>query len=446
MKPSSFNVFIPINDDETLIYNTFSDSRVIANSELIEAIESCDQIVERRDTVNEQLTQLLDLGIVIDDEINELKEIEYWSQRLKFDNSSFNVTILTTLACNMKCIYCFEQGVSSSASMKNQTAEVLCDWITNRLHEVRPKKLVITFFGGEPLVNIDIVRYLSVSLQKIASKAGIDFGIELITNGLLLTEDIVQDLIKCGLEWIKVTLDGDEEIHNQMRPQKNRLNSGTYQSIMNNILMLKGKIPFIIGSNYDDHSKGHLPSLYDNLKRNGLKKDDIKEIAFKPILGFPGHKEKSDHQIEACTFSETDVDVFPWLTKEVKKRGYKPYTRIRLGPCDAVRENSYTIDPSGDIYKCAAMAGRTELSLGNISDESEKVFFSRQNVAFMTADPWKKCGMCKFIPICGGGCRLSALSTDDNINAITCEKRYFERVSTALIKDEVLSLLSTEED
>lgn len=182
------------------------------------------------------------------------------------------------------------------------------------------------------------------------------------------------------------------------------------------------------------------------MKKNGFSKDDIKEIAFKPILGFSGHKENSDHHIEACTFSETDVEVFTWLTNEVKKRGYKPYTRIRLAPCDAVRENSYSIDPSGNIYKCAAMAGRTELSLGNISDESEKIYFSQQNVAFMTADPWKKCGMCKFIPICGGGCRLSAITIDDDIDAITCEKRYFEKVSIELIKDEVLSLASIQDN
>ncbi len=445
MKPSSFNVLIPLDDDETIIYNTFSDSRVIVNSELLKAIESCDQPVNRRSSIQEQLEQVVALGIIIDDGVNELKEIEYWAQRVKFDNESFNVTILTTLACNMKCVYCFEQGVSSLASMKKQTAEALCEWISGRLGEVRPKKLIITFFGGEPLLNVAILKYLSISLHEIAAKVRVDFGIELITNGLLLTEEIVHNLIKCGLEWIKVTLDGDEEIHDRMRPRKSGTDSGTYRDIMSNLLMLKGKIPFIIGSNYDSRVKKHLPSLYDDLKKNGFNKNDIKEIAFKPILGFPGYKEKSHHHIKACSFSETDVDVFPWLTNEVKKRGYKPYTRIRLGPCDAVRENSYTIDPSGYIYKCAAMAGRTELSLGNISDDSEKIFFSQQNIAFMTADPWKKCGRCKFIPICGGGCRLSALSTNDSISAVTCEKRYFERVSTALVKDEVLSLSSMEE-
>ena len=54
MKPSSFNVFIPIDDGETLIYNTFSDSRVIANAELVKAIESCDQPAIRSDQIKEQ--------------------------------------------------------------------------------------------------------------------------------------------------------------------------------------------------------------------------------------------------------------------------------------------------------------------------------------------------------------------------------------------------------
>ncbi len=123
MKPSSFNVFIPVDDGETIIYNTFSDSRVIANAELVKAIESCDQPADMSVLIKEQLAHLLDLGIVIDDEVDELKEIEYWSQRLKYDNDSFNITVLTTLACNMKCVYCFEQGINASVCMKNQTAE-----------------------------------------------------------------------------------------------------------------------------------------------------------------------------------------------------------------------------------------------------------------------------------------------------------------------------------
>jgi len=232
MKPSSFNVFIPFKDDETLIYNTFSDSRVIANNELVMAIESCNQAVNQNTIIKDQLNQLLELGIIIDDEVDELKEIEYWAQRVKFDNTSLNVTILTTLACNMKCVYCFEQGLSSSLSMKKQTAEALCDWISLRIKEIHPKKLIVTFFGGKPLINLSILNYLSVTLNRIAKRKKVDFGIELITNGLLLTKEIVQNLINCGLELVKVTLDGDEDIHNKMRLRKSGKDRGTYQDII----------------------------------------------------------------------------------------------------------------------------------------------------------------------------------------------------------------------
>ena len=130
----------------------------------------------------------------------------------------------------------------------------------------------------------------------------------------------------------------------------------TIQSIRN-LLKIKGQVPIIIGGNYDDISKSNILALLDDLKEMGFK-DEIKEIAFKPILGFPNHEKKSIHKIKACTFSETNVDDFFWLVQETEKRGFTPMKKIALGPCEAVRDNSFTIDPSGGIYKCSAMAGR----------------------------------------------------------------------------------------
>jgi uncharacterized protein len=389
MKSSKFNVFIPLQDENTLIFNTFSDSRVIGDKNVIQAIENCDQPHLLNKTQIAQLGQLKDLGIVLDDNVDEKKELEYWFQRLKFDTSTLNATILTTMACNMKCIYCFEQGVHSDLTMKKEIATKICDWLINRVEDVRPKDLTITFFGGEPLMAPKLVKYISETLYRKSREKGVVLNIEIITNGLLLTPGIVDDLIPFGLRWIKVTLDGDEPTHNRMRPRKN--GEGTYEDIINNLLKIKGKIPIIIGGNYDDTTKMSIPALLDDLKKRGFHRDEIQKIAFKPILGFPDHRKESVHQIEACTFSETNVDAFFWLIEETKKRGYIAYKKIGLGPCEAMRENTYTIDPSGDIYKCAAMAGRKERSIGNIADDFSTILFTPQNVAFMASDVWRKC-------------------------------------------------------
>ena len=441
MRPSKFNVFIPMQDEQMLIFNTFSDSRVVVDKKLFEAIENFDPQRFLSEKRRAQLYQLKELGIVIDDDADEDKEIEYWFQGVKFDTSIMSVNVLTTLACNMKCIYCFEQGVGSKLSMKKKMASKVCDWLINKLESVRPQQLTITFFGGEPLLNIEAVNFISKTLYFESKKRGVVLNIEIITNGLLLTAELVDSLKPFGLRKVKVTLDGDEKTHNRMRPRKTEFacgknSRGTYRDIINSLLTIKGKVPIMIGGNYDDTTKMHIPALLDDLKKFGFS-DEIKEIAFKPILRFPGHEKRSAYPVKACTFSETKVDDILWLIQETEKRGFKPLKKIALGPCEAMREYNYTIGPDGDLYKCAALAGRNEFAVGNIANDPIENRFNPRNVDFMTVDAWQKCKECKFVPICGGGCRAGAITQKDNIFAILCEKEYFEKVTTRLIVSEI---------
>lgn len=428
-----------MENGESIIYNTLSDSRIIVTVELLDAINDCES-QKLENALNEsQLSQLLDLGIILADKFDEKKEFEYWINRIKFDNSVLDITLLTTMSCNMQCTYCFEQGVEKSGNMSRKTADTLCDWLIDRLREIHAPKLFVTFFGGEPLLNKSIITYLAERLYNLTRKISVSLELAIITNGLLLTEELIIKLNQYGLQWIKVTLDGDQETHDQMRPRKG--GHGSYQEIINKLLTIKGKVPIIIGSNYDEKIQRRLPFLYQDLKEKGFSSSDISEIAFKPIQGFLDHVKNSIHHIDAHTFSMTDLCTFNSLRKEVISRGYKPFSRVKLGPCEAIRENTYIIDPTGSLYKCAAMVGREELALGSVFDDFDSVMFSAQNISFMTADPWKKCGDCKFLPICGGGCRTSALAANKTINEVTCEKVYFEKVSTELIKNETIAML-----
>jgi len=441
MRPSKFNVFIPLQDEKKLIFNTFSDSRVIGDRDVITAIETSDQPHLLSEKQRDQLHQLKELGIMIDDDANEDREIEYWFQGVKFDSSIMSATILTTLACNMKCVYCFEQGVDSNLSMEQEMAAKVCNWLTNKMDKVRPRELFIVFFGGEPLLNLEAVKFISKTLYHESEKRGVTLNIEIITNGLLLTPKLVDTLTPFGLRRVKVTLDGDEACHNRMRPRKRGVGAdgndkGTYRDIIDNLLNIKGRVPIAIGGNYDNTTKRHIPALLDDLKNMGFG-DEIEKIAFKPILGFPGHKTWSSHMIEPCSFSETNVEDIFWLIQEIEKRGFKPIKDIALGPCESMREHTCTIDPRGDIYKCATLAGRKEYAIGNIDDDLVKIRFNPINVAFMTADLWRKCKECKFIPICGGGCRIGAILQKGSPSAILCEKEYFEKVSTKLVVSEV---------
>ncbi|MFC1552204.1 SPASM domain-containing protein [Candidatus Latescibacterota bacterium] len=436
MRPSKFNVHIPSGEGHTIIWNTFSDSRILADAVVLETIDQCADPSGFSSTQHEYMETLAEMGFVLDNSIDEDHQVEYWFQRLRYDTKVLDATILTTMGCNMSCVYCFQQGTASLGTMNADTTSLVCRWLLDRVDEIRPKILKVTLFGGEPLLNLDTVFALSEGLFKGVKNSTTRLSLDLITNGLLLNHSIIEKLGPLGLERVKVTLDGDMKTHNRLRPRKgiSASDKGSYEAIVSNLEDIRGRIPIYLRGNYDPASKNSIPALLDDLLERGFLPEHFEDVAFKPITGFPGHEISSSHSIGACSFSQTHLDDFLWLINEVESRGFPAFKGVSLGPCEAMLEHSFAIAPNGDLYKCSQLVGREEYSIGNIKDNVEDIFFSRQNVDTMLSAPWRQCRSCKFVPICRGGCRLAAISAGKRFDAVSCEKDYFEKVATKLIQ------------
>jgi len=433
MKPSKFNVFIHSfpDYDELLIFNTFNDSRVVVNSQLKEVMDRTGNGGRLTDEEITYIEQLKDLGIMVDDEVNEDRELEYWFQRFKFDHSTLSVTVLTTYACNLRCVYCFQAGYHRNSFMDKDTCKSVIEWIVRRLDEVRPRTLRLNFYGGEPLLNIMAVKLIAQKLFSQTKKRKIVQEISVTTNGVLLTGELVDCLVPLGLKGFKVTLDGDEVAHNAKRPFRN--GRGTFKTIMANLMEIKGKAPVVIGGNFDDSNKYSIPRLLDRLVEGGLN-GDLERVDFRPIFSNFESMKLPNITHRTCTFSDIQVEDILWLRDEVENRGFRGGQGVALGPCEACREYAYTIDPRGKIYKCPGFVGKEDFVIGNLHDDA----FNYINTQFMTVDLWKRCKDCPYIPLCGGGCRSSAYVKDGNFEERTCEKEYFEKVALELVKREYI--------
>jgi uncharacterized protein len=444
MKPSIFNVVTSgLSADELLIFNTFTDARVVVNLALKVAIDKAGKGELLTDEELSYLGQLKDVGVMVDDAVDEERELEYWFQRLKYDTTSLDVTVLTTSACNLGCTYCFEDGINLKGFMTEPVCRQVGDWITAKLDEVRPRILHLTLFGGEPLLNPKAALALSRRLYAETRQRNITQQISVITNGVLLTQEIVDDLLAVGLTRVKVTLDGDEQAHDAKRRYKN--GKGSFRVIMENLLRLKGKAPISIGGNFDETTKDSIPRLLDQLVALGFTPDDILDITFKPILN-PTDKiavlNNSMDSGHTCTFSDVKVEDILWLREEVEQRGFKTKDGIAIGPCCATKEQTFTIDPWGKIYKCPALVGREPFIIGDVADAGSNYL----NTKFMTVDLWRDpfCSGCSFRPICGGGCRGSSVTQSNDFQAVACEKPYFENVALELVKRDYLKSQPTE--
>jgi len=257
-------------------------------------------------------------------------------------------------------------------------------------------------------------------------------NISIITNGVLLDGELVDFLLPLGLKDIKVTLDGDREAHDAKRPHRN--GDGTFDTIVRNLSRLRGKVPISIGGNFDDSNKGSIPGLLDLLQGRGFS-GHLKRVGFKPIFSSLEMATSPGNSCNTCTFSDITVEDMLWLRKETEKRGLPCQGGIALGPCEATRENAYTIDPLGKIYKCPGSAGMDQFVIGDINEDA----LNYRNTQFMTFDPCTICKGCPYIPICGGGCRMSAYIKNGDFQDVACEREYFEKAAPEIVKYEYLA-------
>jgi len=100
--------------------------------------------------------------------------------------------------------------------------------------------------------------------KKACDARGVTLSLGIITNGLLLTEELVDRLLPYGLGYVKVTLDGDRDKHNEMRPLRG--GQGTFDRIVENVRKVAGKVRIAVGGNFDADSVESFPALLDFLK------------------------------------------------------------------------------------------------------------------------------------------------------------------------------------
>jgi uncharacterized protein len=434
--------------------NTFSDAQLLVSPDVAALIERISGGQSRfdddeRDTVD----ALIENGFLVESRDEEARSLDQYFHTLREDAEQLRVTVLTTLQCNFACDYCFQGDHGDynkfAEKMSLETASKVIDWIEERMDALRPEKFVLTLFGGEPLLNMPVAYYLAERCRDLCTERGIQPGVSLITNGLLLTPEVVDRLVACGLYGIKITLDGDRETHNRMRPLRGR--QGTFDKIIDNVRRVAHKVPITIGGNFDESSADTYPALLDFLRQQEFA-DKIVKINFKPIIKAPeaapkgvipltlvgsGDKPlngtcmtsagagstKGSSVCDSCHFVDEKM---AFLRSETRKRGFPTPDGVHMGPCEIHRRHAHTIGPDGSLYACPGFTGSKTESTGHIDGRQET---SRQLAAerFERLSPKKEeCGDCSFIPVCGGGCSVAAHTELRDMYQPSCHKGAFE--------------------
>ena len=204
LQPSVFNLRVPLPDrNEVFLMNTLTDAQLLVSPDVAALLDRIGErahatLDEYADDERGAIELLRDNGFVVADRRAQRQNVGDFFARVKSDASELHITVLTTMQCNFACDYCYQGDRGDynkfAEKMTLDTAAGVAAWVERELDRVRPEKLTLMFFGGEPLLNLPVVYYLAERLSRSSRENGVDMAISIITNGLLLTEEVVDRL------------------------------------------------------------------------------------------------------------------------------------------------------------------------------------------------------------------------------------------------------------
>ncbi len=294
LQPSIFNLRVPLPErNEVFLMNTLTDAQLVVAPEvagLLDRVVALDgRPTDLRRAFNsdeiDALQVLIGNGFLVRDRQADRRQLDQYFARVTSSTDELHITVLTTLQCNFACDYCYQGDRGDynkfAEKMTMETAVRVGDWIERELERVRPERFTLMFFGGEPLLNLPVMYYLAERMWHAAEASGAAMNITIITNGLLLTPELVDRLQPFGLRGIKITLDGDRETHNRMRPLRG--GQGTFDRIIENIRRVAGRVRIAIGGNFDESSVDSYPALLQFLAEQDFA-DQLVKVNFKPVI------------------------------------------------------------------------------------------------------------------------------------------------------------------
>ena len=341
--------------------------------------------------------------------------------------------------CNLACRYCFaEEGEyhGRRALMSTEVGKKALDFLVEASGHRR--NLEVDFFGGEPLMNWEVVKELVAYGRELEKTHDKHFRFTLTTNGVLLTDE-VQDFLNREMDNVVISLDGRKEVNDHMRPF--RSGKGSYDLIVPKFQKLaksRGQQKYYIRGTF---TRGNLDFASDVLHFADL---GFSQISIEPVVADPS---------EPYAIREEDVPViceeYDRLAKEMirREKAGEGFTFFHFmidltgGPCIAKRLSGcgsgteyLAVTPWGDFYPCHQFVGMEEFCMGNV-DEG----ITRPDIADAFRKPnvytKEKCRTCFAKFYCSGGCMANAYNAHGDINDcydIGCELER-KRVETAIM-------------
>jgi uncharacterized protein len=417
-----------VRPGEHVFYDVVSDQYVGVDDATLAATARWENDAPRDDTEREVHAALAELGILVASEAEDDARLRGFLDKAREGiPGTMYVTLMPTLACNLACDYCFQKDHPTFNKATQTTETSTVEWVLRRVDEAATPRLVVHYFGGEPLTRKDYLLRTAEIFSSAMKARGGSFAWECTTNGVNLDAGFMRQMRAFGEGAVKVTLDGDKETHDAARVFRG--GQGSFERILGNLVEVAQAntgVRLRLGGNFKAGQTASYERLILRLKK--LRLDGAFDVVrFKPIV------DTDDNEASTCTTcasSSQEVAAVQQLSASVDASGLalqKGEHQVPSGPCELHWKNSYIVDPDGFVFKCPAVAGMPELAVASVSKPGER------EAPLLELRPWEKCGSCPFLPVCVGGCLGGKFLQTGRRDQVFCRREHFE----VAFKDEV---------
>ena len=330
--------------------------------------------------------------------------------------------------CNLRCEYCFAAKGDFGCGRKLMPLEVgkkAIDFLIE--HSAGRRNLEMDFFGGEPLMNWDVVKELVLYAREQEKLHDKNFRFTITTNGLLLTDDKI-DFINKEMSNCVLSLDGRKEVNDRMRVRVD--GTGCYDQIVPKYQKLVAQ-----RGDKDYYARGTFTRYNLDFTNDVLHMADLgfDQVSVEPVVS----DKKLDYSIQEedlpQVFAEYERLAYALLKRRKEGRGFNFFhfmIDLNQGPCAIKRlrgcgcGNEYVaVTPEGDIYPCHQFVGNEQWKMGSVLDGS---FNLPMKERFAKANVYSKanCKDCWAKFYCSGGCNANNWQYEGDIlksHGISCE-------------------------
>ncbi len=325
-------------------------------------------------------------------------------------------------SCNLNCSYCFaSQGKyhGERALMSFEVGKQALDFLVANSGSRR--NLEVDFFGGEPLMNFDVVKQLVAYARSIEKEHGKNFRFTLTTNGVLIDEDVI-DFANKEMSNVVLSLDGRKEVHDRFRVDYS--GKGSYDLIVpkfQQLVAARGGKNYYMRGTFTHHN----PDFLEDIKQ--MLDLGFTELSMEPVVCASGDPSELTAEDKAIVLDQ--YEKLAELMLERDKEG-KPITfyhymvDLKGGPCVYKRISGcgsgteyMAVTPWGDLYPCHQFVGDDKYLLGNVFEGVKNTSIQDEFLACNVYSR-KECRNCWANLYCSGGCAANAYHATGSVKGI----------------------------